>query len=231
MRNILILEDNESDSTIMKFFVTKLGYIPYCHKDPYEAIEQLDKIVIHLVLLDWHLPRMSGIDFLRRIKKSEQYKDIPVIMTSGRNELKDVKLALFEGALDYIIKPVDPLIFQNKIEKVFTGSDAWKLMQIPKTQEDVAGSVPLHVELTGISEVGLEFNGPQGLNKGENYDIEFSVLKKLDIPNVPIRIIDTKTDSTSKVQKYLGSFIGLKEGDLKKIRIFCRSLSVLKQPA
>jgi len=230
MRNILILEDNESDLTIMKYLLNKLGYVPFCLKDPYEAIDQLNKVVIHLILLDWQLPHMSGIDFLRRLKKSEQYKDIPVIMMSGRNELKDVKMALHEGAVDYIIKPIDPLIVQNKIEKFLTGIDTWQIMPL-SDQQDKEGSIPLRLELKGISEVGLEFSGPLGLNKGENYDIQFEALKKLEIPQVPIRILEVKTDSAQKVVRYVGSFIGLKEGDLKKIRLFCRSLNLLKQSA
>ncbi|MFN3697068.1 MAG: PleD family two-component system response regulator [Pseudobdellovibrio sp.] len=230
MRNILILEDNESDLSIMKYLLNKNGYVPFPFKDPYEAIEQLDKVVVHLILLDWQLPRMSGIDFLRRLKKSEQYRDIPVIMMSGRNELKDVKMALHEGAVDYIIKPIDPLIVQNKIEKFLTGIDNWQIMPLSSDQE-TTGSLPLRLELKGISEVGLEFSGPIGLNKGENYDIEFAALKKLDIQQVPIRILEAKHDSTQKVVRYIGSFIGLKEGDLKKIRLFCRSLNLLKQSA
>lgn len=228
MKNILVIEDNDSDITILKFLLNKLGYNAVFHKDPYAGVEQLKHMVFHMILLDWQLPHLSGIELLKSLKMSEDFKTIPVVMMSGRNELKDVKNALLQGALDYVIKPIDPLILQNKIEKVLSHQDNWKMIdlsQVKTTNFPKEGEVQLKLELVGISEVGVEFFGPASLECSQNYDLNFKLLKDLGIVNIPVRVLKSTTDLQTGRMRYSGTFIGLKEGELKKLRVYLREIS------
>jgi len=78
----------------------------------------LEKNEIHLVLLDWNMPELSGLDFLKKIRAVEKYKHLPVIMVTSEAARYNVIEALKNGATDYIIKPVNEKNFREKISKI-----------------------------------------------------------------------------------------------------------------
>lgn len=83
-----------------------------------EALYLLEKNEIHLVLLDWNMPELSGLDFLKKIRAVEKYKHLPVIMVTSEAARYNVIEALKNGATDYIIKPVNEKNFREKISKI-----------------------------------------------------------------------------------------------------------------
>jgi two-component system chemotaxis response regulator CheY len=83
-----------------------------------EALLQLQNHKVHLVLLDWNMPELSGIDFLKRIRALPIYKNLPIIMVTSEAARYNVIEALKTGATDYIIKPVNERIFMEKISKL-----------------------------------------------------------------------------------------------------------------
>jgi two-component system chemotaxis response regulator CheY len=92
--------------------------------DGKEALATLDVIYdgggkIDLVLLDWNMPKMLGIDCLKSIKTSEKFKDIRVIIVTSDGDKSNVIAAVKAGAADFLVKPIDPVILQDKIWKLF----------------------------------------------------------------------------------------------------------------
>jgi two-component system chemotaxis response regulator CheY len=83
-----------------------------------EALEQLVNQKIDLVLLDWNMPQLSGIEFLKTIREKEEYKNLPVIMVTSEAARYNVIEALKNGATDYIIKPVNEKNFKEKLSKI-----------------------------------------------------------------------------------------------------------------
>jgi two-component system chemotaxis response regulator CheY len=83
-----------------------------------EALLQLQNHKVHLILLDWNMPELSGIDFLKRIRALSLYKDLPIIMVTSEAAKYNVIEALKTGATDYIIKPINERIFMEKISKL-----------------------------------------------------------------------------------------------------------------
>lgn len=83
-----------------------------------EALQQLEQQEIHLVLLDWNMPELSGLEFLKKIRAMEQYKALPVIMVTSEAARYNVIEALKHGATDYIIKPVNEKSFREKLSKI-----------------------------------------------------------------------------------------------------------------
>jgi len=83
-----------------------------------EALQQLEHQEIHLVLLDWNMPELSGLEFLKKIRAMEQYKTLPVIMVTSEAARYNVIEALKHGATDYIIKPVNEKSFREKLSKI-----------------------------------------------------------------------------------------------------------------
>ena len=85
-----------------------------------DGIEGLEKIEesyeeIELILLDWNMPRMNGIEFLRFIKKDERYNVIPVMMVTTEGEKENIVQAIKAGASNYLIKPFSMEELQKRI--------------------------------------------------------------------------------------------------------------------
>jgi two-component system chemotaxis response regulator CheY len=83
------------------------------------ALNSLRRRRADLILLDWSLPQTSGLELLQTIRREEEFKDIPVIMVTGKAEKADIITAMQHGVNDYIIKPFSAVTFEKKINKIF----------------------------------------------------------------------------------------------------------------
>ena len=120
MITVLVVDDSRIMRNIVKNYFSELNiacqYIESA--DGSDALDQLWKQPIDLVLLDWNMPQLSGIDFLKRVRGMEKYKKLPIIMVTSEAARYNVIEALKMGATDYIIKPINGKLFKDKISKV-----------------------------------------------------------------------------------------------------------------
>jgi two-component system chemotaxis response regulator CheY len=104
---ILSADDSLMIRRIIKNAVDTLGY-EFCEaKDGVEALDVLEKNIgdIGLVLLDWNMPKMNGIEVLRKIKADDRFKALPVMMVTTEVERAKVVEAISAGAANYVMKP------------------------------------------------------------------------------------------------------------------------------
>lgn len=128
-KEILLVEDNPDDVELIllalkaKRIVNKV----IVAKDGAEAVDYLicmgaykdrPKTNPSLILLDLQLPKITGFDILKFLKSNDKTKKVPVTIFSSSNEQKDVDRCYELGANSYIRKPVDPVEFDNAIEKL-----------------------------------------------------------------------------------------------------------------
>ena len=104
-KHILIVEDEASIGDMLSFTLGNAGFQTSTAVDARQAQTLIIKQRPDLILLDWMLPGLSGIDYARRLKKDELTQDIPVIMLTARVEEDDKIQGLDSGADDYITKP------------------------------------------------------------------------------------------------------------------------------
>ncbi|MDR2768171.1 MAG: response regulator [Treponema sp.] len=120
MKTVMVVDDSRIMRNIVKNTFTELK-IP-CQfveaANGREALSLLQSQTIHLVLLDWNMPELSGLDFLKQVRAMEQYKNLPIIMVTSESAKYNVIEALKNGATDYIIKPVNEKIFTEKLSKI-----------------------------------------------------------------------------------------------------------------
>jgi two-component system chemotaxis response regulator CheY len=83
-----------------------------------DAILQLGMHPVDLVLLDWNMPKLSGIEFLKKVRSMEKYKSLPIIMVTSEAAKFNVIEALKNGATDYITKPIVLDAFKEKLVKL-----------------------------------------------------------------------------------------------------------------
>lgn len=117
-RNILLVEDEQPIREMVVFALTNAGYEVYQAADARQAQVCIAECLPDLILLDWMLPGISGIDYARRLKKDELTRELPIIMLTARAEEEDKVQGLESGADDYVTKPFSPRELVARIRAV-----------------------------------------------------------------------------------------------------------------
>ncbi len=102
---VLVVEDEAALATMLRYNLEKQGFRVDEAGDGQEALTRISETPPDLVLLDWMLPVMSGIEVCRQIRRRQDTRDLPVIMVTARTDDQDAVRGLNTGADDYITKP------------------------------------------------------------------------------------------------------------------------------
>lgn len=103
--HILVAEDEDSLATLLQYNLEKEGYDVAVAGDGEEALLLVDERLPDLIVLDWMLPKVSGIEVCRRIRQRPEARNVPIIMLTARGEETDRIRGLDTGADDYVVKP------------------------------------------------------------------------------------------------------------------------------
>ncbi len=120
--NILVVEDEDAIREMLLMVLEQSGFMAFAAADAEEAQKCLDDRTHDLILLDWMLPGISGVEWARRLKKESVYKDIPIILLTARGEEEDKVKGLEIGADDYMTKPFSPKELIARIRAVLRRS-------------------------------------------------------------------------------------------------------------
>lgn len=104
---VLVVDDNDLNREVLARFFDMRGYAVIGAEDGRQALEIVETHAIDLVLLDWMMPEMSGLDVLKEMRQRRSPSELPVIMVTAKDQTEDVVAALKIGANDYIVKPLD----------------------------------------------------------------------------------------------------------------------------
>ena len=102
---VLVVEDEESLATLLQYNLEKEGYLVQLCMDGEEALITIEEKQPDLVILDWMLPKVSGIEVCRRLRQRPTTRNLPIIMLTARGEETDRIRGLDTGADDYVVKP------------------------------------------------------------------------------------------------------------------------------
>ncbi|MEE3047977.1 MAG: phosphate regulon transcriptional regulator PhoB [Pseudomonadota bacterium] len=120
--HVLIVEDEAALVTMLRYNLESEGYRVSEAIDGEEAILLVIEEPPDLILLDWMLPSLSGIEVCRRIRRNESARDVPIIMLTARGEDSDRVRGLDSGADDYITKPFSPRELMARVRAVLRRS-------------------------------------------------------------------------------------------------------------
>jgi len=104
--DILVVEDEDALATLLQYNLDKEGYGVRIATDGEEALTLASEKAPDLVVLDWMLPKVSGIEVCRRLRNRPETRNTPIIMLTARGEETDRIRGLDTGADDYVVKPV-----------------------------------------------------------------------------------------------------------------------------
>ena len=160
---ILIVEDETAIREMLAFSLMQSGYIALQAKTALEALKILDDISPDLAIIDWGLPKMSGLELVQRIRDNEVIAETPIIMLTARTQEHDKIKGLETGVDDYMTKPVSIKELQARIKAQLRRSSGFKKTHI----------------LT-IGKLTMDLDSHQVLIEGKELDLsitEFNLLK------------------------------------------------------
>lgn len=122
---ILVIEDEKHIQNILEYNLRLDGFEVYIADDGPKGLELARDVKPDVILLDWMLPEMDGLEVLSELKKDARTKNIPVFMLTAKAMKQDYAQALQQGADDYIAKPFDPVnlgkTIRDKLENLVRG--------------------------------------------------------------------------------------------------------------
>ena len=120
-KKVLVIDDDKYARSISKKVLGEYGYEVSAVEDGIEGIKVMVDFQPDLVLLDLMMPVISGFDVLKKMKDIKELKDIPVLMVSAHSEIDQVKIALSLGAIEYIVKPIKPMVLVERVVRALQG--------------------------------------------------------------------------------------------------------------
>lgn len=118
MKRCLIVDDSKVIRMVARKILQELGFETDEAADGKEAVEACEKTMPDAVLLDWNMPVMSGIEFLRALRAMPGGDAPVVVFCTTENDIKHIQEAIQAGANEYIMKPFDSEIIQSKFAQV-----------------------------------------------------------------------------------------------------------------
>ena len=114
--NILIADDEPNQLELMAYNLETSGFGTIKARDGKNALQLIEDHSPDLVILDWMMPNMSGIDLCRTLRSRSETKQLPIIILSARSDDSDKSLGLDTGADDYISKPFSPIELVSRVK-------------------------------------------------------------------------------------------------------------------
>jgi two-component system chemotaxis response regulator CheY len=121
---ILVVDDSRIMRNIIKNTLQYLHSKDNEYLEAADGVEALDLLLhnnIDLLLLDWNMPRLNGLDLVKKLRNMEQFVNLPIIMVTSEAAKYNVIEAIKEGVNDYLVKPVTERGLLTKIKRLFPG--------------------------------------------------------------------------------------------------------------
>ncbi len=124
MAEILIADDEPNQIELMKFNLEKNGFLVKSALNGEQALDMIYEERPNVLIVDWMMPKMSGIELCKILRSNKDTKLLPIIMLSARSEDADKSLGLDTGADDYISKPFSPRELVSRVKALIRRTNA-----------------------------------------------------------------------------------------------------------
>ena len=113
----LVVDDSGTIRMILRHALKRLGFDVLEASSGLEALHRLREMEMpDLVMVDWNMPEMDGLEFVRAVRSDRAYDGLPLVMVTTNNEREQVSAALEAGASEYIIKPFTNDVIREKLQ-------------------------------------------------------------------------------------------------------------------
>lgn len=122
-RKILVVDDQKHIVRLVQITLEKAGYEVVMAYDGVEALEQVEKEIPDLIVLDVMMPRMDGFEVLQKLQANTKYQTIPVIMLTAKAQDADIWRGWASGVSSYLVKPFNPRELLTFVQRILQSID------------------------------------------------------------------------------------------------------------
>lgn len=176
---ILIVDDDPAILTVTEKLISLLGHEVECCENALDAIHTLGDLSFDILITDATMPAHSGFDLIRSLRKRKELSYLSIAMLTGRSEKSDIEQAVELGVQDYIVKPIEPDLFMEKIERLTERHRKKKEQKPIKTQYNSDMLVP--ISIVRITDIGIKIESPYPLEKGTIVTVNLEELKSMGL--------------------------------------------------
>jgi two-component system phosphate regulon response regulator PhoB len=137
--HLFIAEDETSIVSLLKYNLEKEGHKISSSENGEEALKLIKEKIPDLILMDWMLPDLSGVEICKQLKKNKKFSDIPIIMLTAKGEEEDKLKAFDTGADDYVTKPFSQKELNARIKSLLRRSK-------PQSSSDIVEFIDLKID-------------------------------------------------------------------------------------
>ena len=125
---VLVVDDMSTMRRIVKNVLKEIGFSDMIEaENGQDALNKLKVGDIGLIVSDWNMPVMQGIELLRAVRADAELKDLPFLMVTAEAQKENIIEAVQAGVSNYVVKPFTPEALQGKLEKIFAEAQPAKV--------------------------------------------------------------------------------------------------------
>ncbi|MFN7729288.1 MAG: response regulator [Bdellovibrio sp.] len=223
--NILLIDDNIMDLKVAALSIERLGFTCHAYTNYKEALKFSAENKINMIFLDLQMPEISGYDLITLLRQQPQSSLVPIIIISGKNQTDDVRKAITLGANDYIVKPLDPLVIQEKLRKSEPNEkDEFFSVDVSSNSKFSAGYFSKSFRVNSISEFGISAVTDSPILLGESVEATSLSPEIFGSDKVYLRCLSSEMIPESGLYLLQMTFVGMNEKQRQLIRKNCRQL-------
>lgn len=189
MARILLVDDDLDIRELCRALLMHAGHEVVCTDGAINALHYLRRTPFEVLITDANMPNLSGFDLLKMVKLEGRFQDLSIVMLTGRKTKEDVALAISSGAHDYIVKPIDPVLFVEKINTLI------ERRPVKDTEHDFVSkrvfakaSAVVQVDVRAISELGITIRTPHAFKPGTVITIHCEFFDQIGIDAQTMRV-------------------------------------------
>ncbi len=221
MASILLVDDDPDILRIAGKLLSSQNHFVFAADDAIQALEYLNSKHVDLVISDANMPQYSGYDLIQTMKNHEEWKVIPIALLTARREKKDIEQAIRLGVVDYIVKPIDPHLFVQKIKALLKNHCHHTSLEIELAEAniDTLARMTFRNQILSISELGIDMLSPIEIPKGQRVFIDSHIFAEIGITPPAMVVQHCKKDPNDETQfRIKVQFFGSSDNILSKIR-------------
>ena len=222
MAKILIVDDDPNVLKVAGKVLQKANYEVSVAKDALSALELLGSEQFDALISDANMPHFSGFELVKSVKSNPRYERMAIAMLTGLCGQKDIHKAVQVGVDEYIIKPIDPLLFIRKVEGLFRKKPPENRMQVTvKPGHPISDAfIQIKGKVHSVSEQGLVLRTEQELANGSVVQIQTLLFRDLEVDPPLMRALTIRDVSAinKKLWEIQFRFVDVDEKFEKKIR-------------
>lgn len=219
MAVILLVDDDQDFLQIAQKLLEVSRIKAVSCSNAIDALEKAQQSSFDAIVTDANMTPINGYDFIKSIRKLAGYDVIPIAMMTGRRERRDVERALAVGAQDYIVKPIDPKQFIEKVQALIEQNrNTQKNLRFGELEINEKAKIGVELSLIGVSEASVLLKSDHALAEGTVFNLQAETFMNLGIHELQLQVkhcLPISADGTFEIRS---SYVGLSQRNLAKIR-------------